>query len=76
MISTIGVLCFIVPGIAVFVWNVVRSLRRGEPAGANPWDADTLEWAVPSPPREHGWTVLPIVHSRHPLWDQDDLHTR
>jgi cytochrome c oxidase subunit I+III len=74
MISTLGVLCFIVPGIAVFVWNVVRSFRRGEPAGPNPWDADTLEWSVTSPPREHGWTVLPIVHSRHPLWDQDDLH--
>ena len=74
LISTIGVVFFIVPGIAVFVWNVVRSLRRGEPAGANPWGADTLEWAVPSPPDEHGWTVLPIVHSRHPLWDQDELH--
>jgi cytochrome c oxidase subunit I+III len=30
---------------------------------------------VSSPPAEHGWTVLPIVHSRHPLWDQDDLHS-
>ena len=75
MISTIGVVFLIVPGIAIFVWNVIRSFRRGEPAGANPWDADTLEWSVTSPPREHGWTVLPIVHSRHPLWDQDDLHT-
>ncbi|HZB43538.1 MAG TPA: cbb3-type cytochrome c oxidase subunit I [Ilumatobacter sp.] len=75
MVSTLGVLCFIVPGIAVFVWNVVRTIRRGEPAGPNPWDADTLEWAVTSPPREHGWTVLPIVHSRHPLWDQTDLHS-
>ena len=73
MISTIGVLAFIVPGIAVFCWNVVRSFRRGEPAGANPWGADTLEWATSSPPREHGWTVLPIVRSRHPLWDQDEL---
>ena len=74
LISTIGVF-IIVPGIAVFVWNVVRSLRRGEAAGNNPWGADTLEWAVSSPPAEHGWTVLPIVRSRHPLWDQDDLHS-
>jgi cytochrome c oxidase subunit I+III len=29
---------------------------------------------VPSPPAEHGWSVLPIVRSRHPLWDQDELH--
>jgi cytochrome c oxidase subunit I+III len=73
LISTIGVL-IIVPGIAVFVWNVVRSYRRGEEAGANPWGADTLEWATPSPPAEHGWSILPIVRSRHPLWDQDELH--
>ena len=74
LISTLGVVALIVPGIAVFIWNVVRSFRRGEPAGPNPWGADTLEWATTSPPSEHGWTVLPIVHSRHPLWDQDDLH--
>jgi cytochrome c oxidase subunit I+III len=73
LISTVGVF-IIVPGIAVFIWNVIRSLRRGRPAGANPWGGDTLEWAVSSPPAEHGWSILPIVHSRHPLWDHDDLH--
>ena len=74
LISTIGVL-IIVPGIAVFVWNVIRSYRHGREAGNNPWGADTLEWATPSPPLEHGWSRLPIVRSRHPLWDQDDLHS-
>jgi cytochrome c oxidase subunit I+III len=73
LLSTIGVLV-IVPGIAVFVWNLVRSYRRGREAGNNPWGADSLEWAVPSPPAEHGWSVLPIVRSRHPLWDQTELH--
>jgi cytochrome c oxidase subunit 1 len=29
----------------VFLWNVLRSARRGEPAGQNPWAATTLEWA-------------------------------
>jgi cytochrome c oxidase subunit I+III len=28
---------------------------------------------VTSPPAEHGWSILPIVRSRHPLWDQDEL---
>jgi cytochrome c oxidase subunit I+III len=73
LVSTIGVF-IIVPGIAVFVWNVVRTLRRGDPAGNNPWGGDTLEWAASSPPAEHGWTVLPIVRSRHPMWDQKELH--
>jgi cytochrome c oxidase subunit I+III len=74
LLSTIGVFV-IIPGLAVFVWNVIRSYRKGEPAGPNPWNADTLEWATTSPPAEHGWTRVPIVRSRHPLWDQDDLHT-
>jgi cytochrome c oxidase subunit I+III len=74
LISTIGVLCLIVPGIGLFVWNVIRSFRRGERVGPNPWGAGTLEWAVPSPPAQHGWTILPIVHGRDPLWDQDELH--
>jgi len=74
LISTIGVVALIVPGLAVFIANVVHSYRKGEDAGDNPWDADTLEWAVSSPPAEHGWSKLPIVHSRHPLWDQENLH--
>ncbi|MDK3256960.1 cytochrome c oxidase subunit I [Blastococcus capsensis] len=72
LISTIGVL-IIVPGIGVFVWNVFRTIRRGEQADANPWGADTLEWALPSPPKQHSWTEPPIVRSRHPLWDQTEL---
>jgi cytochrome c oxidase subunit I+III len=71
--SSIGVF-IIIAGLAVFIWNLVRSFGRGQPAGANPWGGDTLEWAVPSPPAEHGWTILPIVRSRHPLWDQDELY--
>jgi cytochrome c oxidase subunit I+III len=74
LISSLGVFLFIVPGIGVFVWNVIRSLRRGQPGGSNPWGADTLEWATASPPIDHGWSILPIVHSRHPLWDQNELH--
>jgi cytochrome c oxidase subunit I+III len=73
LLSSIGVLVILL-GIAVFILNVARSSRRGEPAGNNPWGGDTLEWAVPSPPAEHGWSILPIVRSRHPLWDQDELH--
>jgi cytochrome c oxidase subunit 1 len=29
----------------VFLWNLFRSARRGQPAGDNPWRATTLEWA-------------------------------
>lgn len=28
----------------LFLWNVIRSLRRGMKSGFNPWNATTLEW--------------------------------
>ena len=28
----------------IFLWNLVRSLRRGAPSPSNPWLATTLEW--------------------------------
>ncbi|NND73641.1 MAG: cytochrome c oxidase subunit I [Ilumatobacter sp.] len=73
LISSLGLL-LILPGIGLFVLNVWWSRKHGQRAGANPWGADSLEWALPSPPPQQGWTRLPIVHSRHPLWDQDELH--
>ncbi|MGH9008745.1 MAG: cbb3-type cytochrome c oxidase subunit I, partial [Acidimicrobiia bacterium] len=73
LISTVGVF-IILPGIGAFIANLVYSHFKGPPAGNNPWGADTLEWATSSPPKEHGWSILPIVRSRHPLWDQDELH--
>jgi cytochrome c oxidase subunit 1 len=37
-----------------FVLNLFMSARTGRVAAANPWDATTLEWATPTPPRAHG----------------------
>jgi cytochrome c oxidase subunit I+III len=56
-------------GILIFLINIVMSLRRGEIAGPNPWDAPTLEWAVSSPPPPYNFAVIPIVASREPLWE-------
>ena len=57
------------PSFVLFVWNVFASLRNGQPAGADPWDAWTLEWSTPSPPPAHNFAVIPTVRSRRPLWD-------
>jgi cytochrome c oxidase subunit I+III len=73
MISTIGVF-ILVAGVAVFVVNLIHSQFKGEPAGHNPWGGESLEWALPSPPLQHSWSVPPIVRTRHPLWDQDNIH--
>jgi cytochrome c oxidase subunit I len=67
-LSTLGALIQ-VPSYAIFVYNVLVSLRKGRPAGDNPWDAWTLEWATTSPPPAYNFEVIPTVHSRRPLWD-------
>ncbi len=69
MITTIGAFVLAIGVLLTFV-NVLVSLRQGRAAGANPWDAPTLEWSVPSPPPPYNFAVLPTVASRHPLWEQ------
>jgi cytochrome c oxidase subunit 1 len=68
LVATIGVL-FQAGGVSCLLANVVRSLRHGEPAGNDPWDAWTLEWATTSPPPAYNFATPPVVHSRRPLWD-------
>jgi cytochrome c oxidase subunit I len=68
MITSVGSFVFAVGVLLLFI-NVFRSLRSGAAAPANPWDAPTLEWSVPSPPPPYNFAVIPTVASRHPLWD-------
>jgi cytochrome c oxidase subunit 1/cytochrome c oxidase subunit I+III len=68
MITTVGAFLLAL-GILLFLINVAVSLRRGRPAGNNPWDAPTLEWATTSPPPPYNFVVIPTVSSRHPLWE-------
>ncbi|MGD9764718.1 MAG: cytochrome c oxidase subunit I [Candidatus Binatia bacterium] len=60
---------FQIAGVLFFVANVLWSLRRGVPAGDDPWDAWTLEWTTTSPPPAYNFESIPTVRSRRPLWD-------
>jgi cytochrome c oxidase subunit 1 len=55
--------------VLVTVINVARSLKSGAIAGPDPWQANTLEWFVPSPPPENNFDVIPRVRSLEPMKD-------
>jgi cytochrome c oxidase subunit 1 len=67
LLASIGVV-FIAASVIVFLGNVATSLRSGVAAGANPWNAGTLEWAVSSPPPGYNFQYIPVVAGHEPLW--------
>jgi cytochrome c oxidase subunit 1 len=57
--SAILLLVAQIPFAVNFIWGLVAG-RRAE---RNPWEANTLEWAVPSPPPPLNWgEAIPTVH--------------
>ena len=49
--------------------NFASARRSGAIAGANPWGADSLEWAVASPPPRYNFLHLPVVTGQNAVWD-------
>lgn len=67
-VSTVGVF-ILAAGLTVLLYNMLVSLRRGEVATADPWDARTIEWTLPSPVPAYNYARLPVIHSRDELWE-------
>jgi len=59
-------------GLLLIAVDVMRALRRAPDAPADPWQGDSLEWSVPSPPPEHDFVSIPYVRSRYPMWPATD----
>ena len=71
LVASIGALT-IFTSVAIFLANVLLSWRRGHVTPANPWNADSLEWATSSPPGPYNFAYIPVVQSRNPLWEPGD----
>jgi len=67
MIATVGAF-LIALSVLVFIINVIVTARRGQRAGADPWDGRTLEWSIPSPPPPYNFARIPVVRARDDFW--------
>ncbi len=72
LVATIGAFT-IAASVVVFLHNVFYSYRKwkkaGRPSpGADPWDARSLEWMIPSPTPEHNFDEVPVVHAQDEFW--------
>jgi cytochrome c oxidase subunit I len=68
LLATIGGFT-IAAGMVAFMWNVFVTMRSGEPAGDDPWEGNTLEWATSSPPPPYNFDHLPEIRSERPVFD-------
>lgn len=73
-LETIGAF-IILAAMLIFLYNFITSLVHGESSGADPWDGQTLEWTISSPPPTHDFDAIPTVHSRRPAWDLKPNHS-
>jgi cytochrome c oxidase subunit 1 len=71
MVETVGAFVIAV-SVAIFLWNIwssrLRGHRSGIAAGADPWDARSLEWMVPSPTPSHNFDAVPVVTHLDEFW--------
>jgi cytochrome c oxidase subunit 1 len=69
-ISTAGAYLLFL-SVFVMLINFAEAWRKPVPAGDNPWDAHTLEWATSSPPPHHNFYWIPPIRSERPVWDHN-----
>lgn len=60
-------------GFALFLIDVVLQVWLGRRHARDPWQAGTLEWAMPTPAPAYNFASLPTVSGRCPLEDEPGL---
>lgn len=46
----------------IFLYNFIASLLKGKKAEKNPWQSNTLEWTIESPPPHGNFKESPVVY--------------
>lgn len=67
LIATIGAFT-IAFSVLLFIINVL-GLRKRPVASSDPWEGNTLEWTIPSPPPEYNFKTIPTVNGDRPARD-------
>ncbi len=77
LVATIGVFVLAI-SILIFIWNIIHSYRaqKKEPVevGADPWDARSLEWMIPSPTPEYNFSDTVVVEEFDEFWHRKYGH--
>ncbi len=69
-VATIGAFV-LASSVFLFIFNIFYSRSKAKslpPVGADPWDARTIEWMIPSPVPEYNFDPIPTVTRVDDFW--------